>query len=418
MQENFFIKTPGIGGKIKRRYSDFIVEEITANHECKVEFFLASEEEKQKLREKISWPAKPENEREINQLILEMEKFNLDLILALKIIARFIGVSQKRIGYAGIKDKRGITSQLISIWNPDYEKLKQFKSRSIFLKPLQWSNKRIELGELNANKFEITIREIDLEKKELEKRINECFNELQKGIPNYFGEQRFGGIRQVTHLVGKEFIKGNFEQAIKMYLTFSVPKEEEQVRNARKNLFESNDFSKALKEFPQKYRFERAILNHLTKYPKDFVGAFRALPKKLRYLFTHAFQSHLFNKIIKERIKQGISLNAIEGDILEEGIPTAPLIGFDSEFAEGVIGEIEKKVLQEEEIELNQFKINSMNEMSSKGSRKKIVLIPENLKLINIEEDEFNAGKLKAIISFTLSKGNYATTVLQEIMKN
>ena len=58
-----------------------------------------------------------------------------------------------------------------------------------------------------------------------------------------------------------------------------------------------------------------------------------------------------------------------------------------------------------------------MREMSSKGTRKEIVLFPKDLKLEEISEDEFNEGKLKARISFYLSKGNYATTVLKELMK-
>jgi len=111
------------------------------------------------------------------------------------------------------------------------------------------------------------------------------------------------------------------------------------------------------------------------------------------------------------------ALEPIEGDVLENGEPMALLAGFESTFAEGKAGEIERKVLEGESVKLENFKIAKMSELSSKGSRKSIVLKPENFKVVAIGKDEFNEGKSFATISFFLSKGNYATTVLRELMK-
>ena len=124
------------------------------------------------------------------------------------------------------------------------------------------------------------------------------------------------------------------------------------------------------------------------------------------------------NKIINKRIEAGIGLKEIEGDILEGGIPTAALFGFESELASGKPGEIEREALAEEGIELKEFQVKEFSEVSSKGTRKQIALFPEKLELKAVEEDEFTEGKLKAMVSFYLGKGNYATTVLREIMKN
>jgi len=121
--------------------------------------------------------------------------------------------------------------------------------------------------------------------------------------------------------------------------------------------------------------------------------------------------------VIEERIRQGIGLKKIEGDILIDDVPTAPLFGFESGFASGKPGEIEKKILEQEDATLEEFKVKKMAEISSKGARKKLILFPEKLKLDDIKEDEFYPEKLCATISFELSKGNYATTVLEEIMK-
>lgn len=401
----------GIGGRIKQRISDFRVSEITP--EGKPCGITLNEENLSDSTELVV----PENKDEYKYLIATMEKFNLDMNEAIRRIARFNHFSRKRISYAGIKDKRAVSSQRISIYNPLPERMMEFNSRFMRLKEAEWRENGIELGELKGNEFEITIRGIDLQEREIEERVKECFKEMRKGIANYFGEQRFGGIRGITHLVGKEFVKGNFKKGVMLYLTESNEREEEEVRNARNNLRKSNDFSKAVKEFPHKFRYERAIINHLIKNKEDFIGAFRALPKKLRYLFVHAYQSYLFNEVINERIGKGIGLKEVKGDILIEGSPTAPLYGFESEFAGGKIGEMERKVLEKEGIELKDFYVKKMKEMSSKGARKKIVLIPERLKLLSVAKDEFNEGKLKASISFRLPKGDYATTVLREIMK-
>ncbi len=411
--KTFFIsKTRGIGGKIKRKISDFKVKEILKNNE---ELELKAFTDSEKIELEKNWP-KPSNN--LNQLILTMEKFNLDTINAIKIVSRYCRVSQKRIGYAGLKDKRAITVQKISIWKPELENVKKFNSRYIDLRDAEWGEERISLGLLKGNSFEITIRDVSLSEKETRRRIEKIFEEIKTGIGNYFGEQRFGGIREITHKVGKEFLKGNPKKAVLMYLTETSEKEEQEVQLARKNLKETMDFKKALQEFPKKYRFEKSILNHLVKHPNDFVNAFRKMPKSFCYLFTHAYQSYLFNEIINERIREGYGLQTIEGDKLIDGLPTVPLIGYETKISEGIAGEIEKKILEREGIKPSDFKIKQISELSSRGAIKKMVLIPHDLKLVSIQKDELNEGKVKATISFWLDKGNYATTVLKEIMKN
>ncbi len=404
----------GIGGKIKLRYSDFIVEEIARDGRiARVERFL-----KEGALDNPTRIIVPENPEKKDFLHLDLEKFNSDVAFCIKRLTRYLQVSQKRIGYAGLKDKRAITCQRISLFQPPVGRLNEFSSKLMDLRNAEWNSERIEIGSLKGNQFTITIRAIELEEKETRKRILNFFAEAKKnGIANFFGEQRFGGIRQITHLVGKAFVKGNIEEAVMLYLTGQAEKEEDAVKSARKNLAETRNFSQAVNEFPEKYSFERAMIHHLCKNPNDFVNAFGKLPKSIRFLFTHAFQSHLFNRIIEERLKQGFELDAIDGDVLEDGIPTAALFGFESVLATGKAGEIEKKVLKEEGIELKDFFVKQMPEMSSKGGRKKIALQLHEPELLEIGKDEFNEGKLKAVVRFGLDKGNYATTALAELMK-
>lgn len=407
----FTTNTKGIGGEIKKRVSDFIVREISIDGKV---LDLSCFNDNVVVQSKIIVPG---NENNFLYLHLTLEKFNLDTNEAIRRLCRILHFSRKRVGYAGLKDRRAVTSQRISLWKPDLKTLESFRSRYVALHSPEWCQNRIEIGSLKGNFFEIIIRNISLEKQDLIETTNECFKQMSFGIANYFGEQRFGADRKVTHLVGKEFIKGNVENAVMLYLT-RPSNEEKHVALARKNLLESKDFKKALKEFPKKFRYERIILHHLVKYPKDFVGAFQKLPKHLTYLFTHAYQSYLFNLVLSERIALGFGLKPVDGDFLSDGIPLGPLFGFDLELAKGVAGEIEKKVLEKEGVSLADFKVKSYPELSCSGARKKISVVPEGLKLIGVYDDELNQGKLKMKISFSLEKGSYATIVLRELMKN
>ena len=413
-KNNYSTNCKGIGGQIKRRYTDFVVEEVTPSERtCEVKRFIG-EYDWEKHESGLKIPKRKNEE----QIYLDLEKINKDLNFCISRISRFLQCSKKRIGYAGLKDKRAVTCQRISIFDPNIERLAMFSSRGIDLRNPKWGDERVEIGNLSGNKFTIIIRDIDLDEKEIKKRIKEFFSVIKtEGIANFFGEQRFGGVRKITHLVGKEFVTGHPEKAIMLYLTATFPREDEDIKAARLELAKSGDFSTASKEFPVKFRYERAIIHYLCKSPKDFVGAFRELPKALRYLFTHAYQSYLFNQVISERLALGWGLKKVKGDILLNDQPSAPLFGFESEFTEGEPGKIEKAVLEKEGISFKNFKVKEMPELSSKGARREIVLRPQNLKLLETGEDEFYEGKRFAKISFELKKGSYATTVLRELMK-
>ncbi len=409
----FITNCPALKGIVKQRYSDFVVEEVTREGTCEVKRYNKPMNERN--FEKMSVPENTENKE---HLILEMEKINTDTATAIALLARGTNSSKKRVGYAGLKDKRGITCQKISLYQPNIPRVENFGVKGIELRNPHWGE-RIELGDLLGNQFTITIRGINESEEEIEKIVQQFVSECELGVPNYYGNQRFGGKRQVTHRVGKLLLQQKFKEAVELYLTETYEEEKVDMKNARINLAKSNDYAKALREFPFEARTERAILNHLVKNPNDYANSFSVLPKKMRYLFTHAYQSYLFNKMIGERIKR-LGKNALlpqEGDILEEGIPTALLPGYESNFASGIQGEIEKKIMEEEQMNPEQFKVEGIAEISSQGARKIISLKPQNMYLEKTGEDEFNVGKRFATIKFYLTKGNYATTILQELIK-
>lgn len=416
VKEVYSCSSKGIGGKIKQRIEDFIVEEVGLNGERIragrfVERFSLDEK-------KEGWLEKVPGEGSGGEhLVLVMEKFNYDMNLAVRKIARFLQCSKERIGYAGMKDKRSVSAQRISLYKPDLERVRLFTNRSIELRNPFWSKDRIELGDLQGNYFTIVVRDIALDEVEARARLNELFKEIEeKGVANFFGVQRF----QTTGLsyeIGKAVLKKDFEKAVKLFLCSPRDREHGESVSARARLAESWDYSRASREYPITLRFERAMIHYLCRNPEDYVGALRELPKRLRIMFTHALQSKLFNDFLEERIKV-YGLGKAEGEQLLEGESALPLYGFQSVFDEGLLGEIERKVLEREGLDKRHFFVKEMKEMSSKGGLRRIVFYPRDLKLLRVFDDELNEGRKAAEIEFFLDKGCYATVLLKEITKS
>lgn len=415
----FYTKTQGIGGTIRQQIEDFVVEERTNRIESTNGKYL----------------------------IIELTKRNWDMHHLIRDLSRILRISQSRFGFAGTKDKRALTKQKISIWDVSEEDIARLRLKDVELKLIGRSNKKISLGDLWGNNFKIVIRDIELSQEETLARVKSITNELGKGVPNFFGVQRFGENRPITHVVGEAILHGDFKQAALTYIARPFPAEPDDTKKARQYVQNTQDFKEGLKLFPLYLQFERAMMNYLIANKDDYIGAFRVLSPNLQKMFLHASQSYIFNIILSRRINSGLSINeAYNGDIVcfknEIGLPdtsrlqkvtldnldginnlmnrgrafaTAPLVGYDTQFAEGVPGEIERGVVNDLNIKPEGFKVPAMPELASKGLRREIILPfkPE----FSVAEDEINAGKRKLTLEFPLQKGGYATTVLREYMK-
>lgn len=413
MNKNYLTTTTGTGGRIKQFCEDFIVEEIGKDYKTELTYLP------DKKTPEFDWDLFFENKNDSEQLLLDMEKFNLSTTSAINQISRFLRVSKRRIGYAGLKDKRAITVQKISIYEPNKERLKKLLFKNIKIYNPVWSEKRIDIGDLNQNRFTITVRQIKhLTKEELNNIFNDFKNQVDRtGIINYFGEQRFGGMRDITHKVGKLIIKRKYKEAILLYLTETHEFEIPEITKAREELKNELNYGKHAKSFPSKTGYESAILNYLARNPDDFLGAFKVLPKAIQYLFVHAYQSYLFNEIISERLKEGYGVEKIEGDTIINNELVIPLFGFESKISEKKAGEIEKRVLDKEGITLEDFYNKDHSVFSSKGDYRALITPVYDIKLHKIEEDSKNEDSLALTFSFILNKGNYATNLAKELIK-
>lgn len=437
--EVYITRSKGIGGAIKRFPEDFLVEEILRDG-------TRAEIKASKIE-----PLIQERNAQQQHLLCVLVKRNWDNFQAIKAIAHQLGISMHRIHIAGIKDAEAVTAQHITMENVNADEIKKVQVRDLEVRPVRHFHTKLSSSHLLGNSFTITVRAISHTKTEIRKRISSIVKELQTlgGMPNFYGHQRFGTIRPITHLVGKALVKGRFRRAAILFLAKPSQNEHPKSREAREELWRTGDFEKALKNFPKSLHYERLMLKHLAKKPSDFAGAFRQLPAKLRILFPQAYQAYLFNKILSRRITHGLPINRAEtGDYVIEvepsGLPNPqkchivnqelkdeinkaiesgrmllaiPLAGFRQTLSRGVQGEIERTVLEEEKISLENFKIKGMPELSLKGGLRLAIAPIKEFSLREISKDETTKRKRKVVMSFTLYRGSYATVFLREIMK-
>jgi tRNA pseudouridine13 synthase len=405
----FITKNEGIGGKIKQRTEDFIVGEIIDN-----DYILDPRMNNFEL------PG-----RKGMFLHFVLVKQDIDTSNALDWIAKLWNVPRNYISIAGLKDKKALTGQRASVWgiNKRFEvgKIEEISLPKIKTKSLCLRLNEIRLGDLRGNFFDIIIRDIPFSPEETKKRIESCILEIEKkgGILNSFGSQRFGDIRPITHLVGKEIIKGNLREALRIYVGQVFEEELDETKTARELYWKTEDPKKTLSLLPKHLRIEKKILLSLEKRKNDYHQALGSLPLQFQKLFIHAYQSFLFNRYLTLR-HEDYSENLdepIEGEKQEDNVVYAPLIGGKTQLFKQT-KEIYEQIFEEQEINLNDFQHPLIIRMGGKGTLRSISFLPKKTTLLEVSSDEINKMKTKARISFQIQKGSYATVLLREFIKN
>lgn len=380
-----------VKGEIKQNASDFRVEEIGLD---------GAVFELDKSIERVSSGSK------FVHFILQKEDWSTPD--AAREIAKRLRISPKRINYAGTKDKKAVTTQLMSAYGARREDVLGLKILGMKILGAWNSDEKIEMGELLGNRFRIKAGgEIDAE------IINEIYAELGGKFPNYFGPQRFGGSRGNTHLIGEKLIQSDLRGAVEEYLLNYEGETNAYAIEARKKLREEMDYRNALTYFPKHLKLERLLLLGLAENPRDYAGALRRLPRQVLLLFVHAFQSHLFNIVLSERIKEGLETEEAEyycgekygfPDLekkTEKGWLVGKIIGYETE-----TNEREKELLERFGIRKEDFRMRALPEINSKGTYRTL-LAP--MKDFRYKENVF---------SFSLPSGSYATSALREFIKD
>jgi len=370
-----------------------------------------------------------------------MEKRGVDTVTALRAVARAMGVSHKKFTVAGLKDARAVTFQMVCAEGIDPQALPRRVGERIIIHDVFTMPFKLQTGMLEGNFFEITVRRLGVSASDAEARIKRILEEVEGagGVPNYYGYQRFGTIRPLTHIVGRLILQRRFEEAVREILTRVFPHESPRAKEARLYLESTWDVEGALKLFPKRLHHERMMLHYLLKHPRDYFGAIRTLPYSVRRLFIEAYQAYLFNRVLSKRIEMGLPISLpVVGDIVALGGERGAIIrarnsnlsklrelvsqgkarvvgnvfGYASVLAEGTPGAIEREVLEEEGISLDAFMVKHAPELSSKGA-----LRPLSMRVKGLEWSVLDGERPCAVFKFALERGAYATVLIREIIK-
>ncbi len=373
-------KSVGTGGTIKKSNNDFKVKELLSEKALKT----------------IS--------NDSGFSVYTLQKNGIDTSHALRDVEKRFGLVLKSLG---LKDASAITEQYV-FSKTISKSLETIQGKNYTLKRLGFVKKPISKKDMIGNYFEIKINNPS--------RGISDFNEHEK-ILNFFGYQRFGSKRPITHLVGKAIIQKDYQTALNLLLNYSSEYDTEENNANRKIIAERTSELSVIDKIPKSMDIEITLLKKLSE-TKDLQIVLRSIPLQMRRFYIQAYQSYIYNKTLSLAFEYGEELfSAKEGDVCFDrnyilgkfqNDPlqklAIPLVGH-SYFKKTRFDFYIQKILEEEEVSLNDFFIKDFQEISVEGGFRNAVI------LCNDFETSDN------IVKFNLSRGSYATIILREILK-
>ena len=395
MTEYLTTQLPGTGGIIRQQPEDFQVEEIPLYEPC----------------------------GEGDHLFIRVEKCGLTTYDLLRELSSALQCNERDLGYAGLKDARAITRQTVSVPLRKPEDVKELEIPGVTILSARRHGNKLRPGHLAGNRFQIRIHQPNQEGLLRAERILGVLQDI--GVPNRFGEQRYGSLGN-SHRIGKAILHNDFKTAIREII--GDPKEiNHESWKLAAAAFHAGDLKKALERLPRHCRPERRLLEMIQE-GKSARKAVLAMPRKLLRLYLSAYQSCLFDRLVDMRMA---SLERIwPGDLAYKHVngacflvtnpeveqpradcfeisPTAPIFGYKSKIAKGQAGLLEQGLLEKEQLTLEAFRLSGG--LAMEGERRPL--------RVPIQAPECIRENDSLLVSFSLPKGSFATTVLSEIMK-
>ncbi len=374
-------KNQGIGGRIKSSPEQFFV----------------SEKLREKSLNKISSSG--------SYSIYKLKKHGIDTNHALSDIFTKYGLRLKALG---LKDANATTEQYVCDMTSG-RSTNTLVTNRYTLERIGLTQKPLTKKDMIGNHFKIKIEDANFEK------IFE-FND-SNNILNFFGYQRFGSRRPVSHLIGRSILQRNFDHAVETLISHTSEYDFTENNKIREKLKDKSNYSKLFNEVPPQMDIERIVLDEMIK-SGDPLKALRSIPIQLRRFFVGAFQSFVFNQTISKAYEYGEDLlHPQQGDVCfdkEDNLGryqndpqqrlTVPLVGYSYSKANRFHNFI-SQILLEQQVNPKDFFIKEMQEVSNEGGFRQTKILCQDF----IIKEPY--------IEFTLSRGSYATILLREIMK-
>lgn len=400
----------GIGGSIKKKNEDFQVKELLSSK------YLASIQ-------------KVQNDTHIFPFY-QLEKNGIDSAHAISLIRRRTGIILKIVG---LKDAKATTIQYATsnrFKKGTKQTIKDFTTNQIKLTLLGFAKRPIGKNFLIGNAFRIKITN---PLKANSKTLNNFASEIDK-IGNYYGLQRFGSERLVTHLVGKSIIKRRFDEAVELLLTYTSTYDTKYSKEIREKLKDVKNNPSLLEQIPKGMDIERNLAREIIN-GSESIKVLRTVPITIRRLFVQAYQAYLFNRTLSTAIENEFSLiipkdgdlcfdinkNDLEfGKIRKysgssfgkdkiQGIPVIRLPGYSFQPGKNRFDKLVREIMHEESVNSKDFFVKEMQELSEAGGFRQASYFCKDFAY-------FAEGE-HLVIQFSAPKGTYATSLLRELMK-
>jgi tRNA pseudouridine13 synthase len=357
--------------------------------------------------------------------IYSLEKSGIETFSLIGYLSQKNNIPSAEFGIAGLKDRHAVTKQYFTV--PPKYRLNTLNEKNFKITFLGYTDKKLELGDLTGNRFEITVR--DIKKGEIDGVKQKAEDIGSIGVPNYFDSQRFGSVIH-NKFIAKYLIKKDYEQAAKIYLTLFTKFESSRIKDDKRNILENWDrLSKMHIKNDSLFR----VVQEYNK-TKSWLKAYKKIHSSLREIYISAYQSYLWNECIKELLRKKVDnkyLYTIKYNIgklvfykklskeEKNNIPdTFRSISEDIK-PSGIEKDIISKVLAKEGISIEDFDVKDQTGNFFKSHERKVILKADNFKISEPLLDEINdRGRNKSFkfrLSFDLPKGSYATIITKRL---
>jgi len=354
-------------------------------------------------------------------------------------LAELLGIRLRAVKTYGLKDRRAVAWQFMVV--PARSVLDRMEGPMALRRAMALvvgEAHSVELSELLFNRFRVLVREAEADRELLDCFVSEV---TTRGVPNFYGLQRFGVSRPITHVIGYHMVRGDLDAAARAFVGLSTPYEPAHILEFRRSFAESGDWDWAARNVPKSLVYERALLSHLARNPGDFVGAFRRLPLRIRRLFVESYASYVFNRALTENVRDGLPLDEpLEGDLVarpdrfgrperrvysvnrwnlseaakrvREGTMAIlmPHPGHSIRLPQNERGKAILRILEEDGLRPSSFRLKELAEAGSRGGYRPVLLRPLHLSARAV-------GEREVLVEMALPRGSFATVVLRELMK-
>jgi len=341
-------------------------------------------------------------------------------------LAKSARVPREAVAYAGLKDKEGVTSQMMSVEGGRPVNLRE---QGLVIRPAGRSARPLSSTDSKGNSFEIVMR--DLSGDDM-RRIRVNMAELREdALPNYFDDQRFGCLRHGQGFIVRHLLKGNIEQALRALLTAPSPYGNESVEQF-KAFLQSNWGNWEKLHGYCRGRRGASVFEHLVENPGDFRGAMeRGISTRERTIHLFAYQSYLWNRAVSLRVQEIVGkedvawlpgdagalpvwrrLQAVQLAQLRDF--QLPLLGPDGELSAEAEA-LYRKVFRHEGLPMSAFLSLDLSGFRPQSEDRPFLTEPEFLRAAPAQRDDLYRKRQCMRVRFTLPRGQYATLVCKRL---